>query len=114
METEIKTESTEQTTEQIREQITEQKAEPIIGQPTALAKIVMGADQYHEIVKTIAATTDKQRTEFRVTISPDGINLAKVDRANVMMILVNYKKHAFELFACQESVEIGMNINTLW
>lgn len=113
METEIKTESTEQTTEQIREQITERKSEPIIGQPTALAKIVMGADQYREIVKTIATTTDGGYNKFRVTISPDGINLVKVDNENVMMILVNYKKTAFEMFACQEPVEIGLDNNTL-
>jgi DNA polymerase III sliding clamp (beta) subunit (PCNA family) len=94
-------ETTEQTTT---------KTEPIT--ETTLLHCVMDAMQYQEITKSICALIDKSHTDFRVSINPDGIDVAMVEPANVAMVLINYKKSAFEQYSAV-SAEVGFNATVL-
>ena len=90
-------ETTEQTTT---------KTEPI--EEITLLNCVLGAVQFHEIEKSICAVIDKSHTDFRLTINPDGIEVAMVDPANVAMLLLDFKKSAFEQYT-GISAEVGFN-----
>ena len=90
-------ETTEQTTT---------KTEPIT--ETTLLHCVMDAMQYQEITKSICALIDRTHTDFRLTISHDNIEVAMVDPANVAMLLLDFKKSAFEQYSAV-SAEVGFN-----
>lgn len=80
---------------------------------TTLLHCLMSADQYHEIVKSICALTDKTHIEFRLTINPHGIDVAMADPANVAMVMLDYKKEGFEMYSAPGSTEVGLDARVL-